>query len=72
MYKKALLATFALLTSFLLTDLMAGPVSPPTGGGPGNPGCAIPPCVPIDGGLSILIVAGAALGGKKLHDHLKG
>lgn len=44
---------------------------PPGGGGGGAPGCALPPCVPIDGGLSILMAAGAALGGKKLYDQFK-
>ena len=38
-------------------------------GGGGGPPCWPPPCnIPIDGGLSILIAAGAALGGKKLFD----
>ena len=40
-----------------------GPIGPPTG----PPPCWPPPCtIPIDGGISILIAAGAALGGKKL------
>lgn len=33
--------------------------------GPGDPPCWPPPCIPIDGGLSLLIGAGALLGGKK-------
>jgi hypothetical protein len=33
--------------------------------GPGGPPCWPPPCIPIDGGLSLLIGAGALLGGKK-------
>ena len=37
-----------------------GPGDP--GGDPDNPG------IPLDGGLSILIAAGAAYGGKKLYD----
>jgi len=45
-----------------------GPGGPP-GGGP--PPCWPPPCVPIDGGLGVLIVAGIALGGKKLYDYHK-
>lgn len=39
-------------------ELMAQPL-----GGP--PPCWPPPCIPIDGGLSALIAAGALLGGKK-------
>lgn len=39
--------------------------APPAGGG--APGCWPPPCtVPIDGGITFLIAAGAALGAKKL------
>ena len=37
-------------------------------GGPGGPGCWPPPCVPIDGGLSFLLIAGAAYGGKKMYE----
>lgn len=40
---------------------------PPAGG----PGCWPPPCVPIDGGISFLIIAGAVYGGKKLYDKSK-
>jgi hypothetical protein len=39
---------------------------PPVGGG--NPQCWPPPCIPIDGGMSFLIAAGLAFGGKKLMD----
>lgn len=44
----------------------AGPPGPPGGGG--GPGCWPPPCVPIDGGISFLLLAGAAYGGKKVFD----
>jgi len=46
----------------------AGPPGPPGGGGP--PGGCWPPstCIPIDGGLSFLLLAGAAYGGKKVYD----
>jgi hypothetical protein len=48
--------------------LLAAPVfaapAPPTGT---SPSCWPPPCVPIDGGISFLIVAGAAYGAKKLY-----
>lgn len=36
---------------------------PPPGGGPG---CWPPPCVPIDGGIGLLIAAGVAYGAKKI------
>ena len=42
------------------------PTAPPTGGGPP---CWDPECIPIDGGVGFLIVAGAALGAKKIYDH---
>ena len=40
------------------------PPSDPSSGGGGNPG---PVGAPIDGGLGILLVMGAAYGGKKLY-----
>ena len=42
----------------------AGPPPPP----PPTPGCWPPPCIPIDGGISLLIAAGAIYGGKKLYN----
>jgi hypothetical protein len=45
----------------------AAPPPPSTGG----PGCWPPPCVPIDGGISFLIAAGAAYGVKKIRDSRK-
>jgi hypothetical protein len=42
--------------------LMAQPL-----GGP--PPCWPPPCIPIDGGLSALIAAGALYGAKRVHDN---
>ena len=44
------------------------------GGNPFDPGdfpCFPPPCIPIDGGLTFLIAAGAAMAGKKLYDKSK-
>ncbi len=47
------------------------PPQPPGGGtGSGGP-CWPPPCIPIDGGISLLIAAGAIYGGKKLYDARK-
>ncbi|MDA0714216.1 MAG: hypothetical protein O3B83_03030 [Bacteroidetes bacterium] len=45
----------------------AGP--PLTGPGPG--GCFPPPCIPVDGGLSLLIAAGIGIAGKKAYDFSK-
>jgi len=50
------------------------PGGPPPGGGGATgstPPCWEPACVPIDGGISLLIAAGALLGGRKLYGHLK-
>ena len=43
------------------------------GMGQGKPcGGPFPPCpVPLDGGVSLLIIAGAALGSKKIYDRTK-
>jgi hypothetical protein len=51
----------------LLLVLVAGSMGmvmaqPPIGGAPP---CWPPPCIPIDGGLGLLIAAGALLGGKQ-------
>ena len=45
---------------------IAAPPPPPSGNG-GAPDCWPPPCVPIDGGISLLIAAGAIYGGRKLY-----
>jgi len=59
--------TFVLLgISFAYAQL--APPPPPPGGGPS---CWPPPCVPIDGGISLLIAAGAIYGGKKLYNKNK-
>lgn len=47
------------------------PPPPPPPGGGDVPGCWPPPCVPIDGGISLLIAAGAIYGGKKLYSKQK-
>lgn len=47
--------------------LLSAPPPPPSV----NPPCWPPPCIPIDGGISALIVAGAAYGAKKLYDKKK-
>jgi len=51
-----------------IAALSYGQAGPPlTGPGPG--GCFPPPCIPIDGGLSLLIAAGVGFAGKKAYDH---
>lgn len=57
-----LLLTVIVLLVPIAGALMAQP------GPPGGPPCWPPPCIPIDGGLSLLIGAGALLGGKKAMD----
>ncbi len=47
--------------------LHAAPPPPPGG----SPACWPPPCIPIDGGLSFLVAAGAAYGAKKIYDSRK-
>lgn len=44
---------------------------PPGGANGATPPCWDPSCVPVDGGVSILIAAGVALGGKKIYDSYK-
>ena len=60
------LATGALLLVGTIAEAQfpGGGTTPPGG----TPGCWPPPCVPIDGGLGLLIAAGVAYGGKKLFD----
>ena len=50
--------TLALSVAPFAMSVMAQPV-----GGP--PPCWPPPCIPIDGGVSALMVAGVILGGRK-------
>ena len=61
-----------LLAVFFISNLelfASGPPGPPGGGG-GPPGGCWPPsaCIPIDGGISFLLLAGFAYGGKKAYD----
>lgn len=59
---KKLLYIFVILSLGFSTDLIA---QPPLPGGGGNPK---PEGVPIDGGISLLLAAGVAYGGKKVYD----
>lgn len=58
--KKAGFLVITLLLSGVLTTVSAQPP---------NPGDD--PDIPLDGGLSLLLAAGAALGGKKVYDMRK-
>lgn len=62
-------AKFILSAVFIIgfSSLCLAAPPPPSGG----PGCWPPPCVPIDGGISLLIAAGALYGGKTLYDKRK-
>lgn len=63
-FKLILIISLVLLRSQIL---LSAPPPPPAG----NPGCWPPPCVPIDGGISLLIAAGVGYGAKKLVDSRK-
>lgn len=65
---------FAGILSIISLTANAQPAGGPPPGGPSggnNPPCWPPPCVPVDGGISILIALGAAYGSKKAYDHFK-
>lgn len=68
-YSKHFIFTFLFfaVVSIFNSVFAGGPPGPPGGGGGGAP-CWPPPCVPIDGGISFLLVAGAIYGGKKIND----
>lgn len=65
--KKTLFTFLILLVCSYYSNLNAQPPGPGGGNNP-KPGCDNPPCVPIDGGISFLLLAGAALGSKKMYD----
>lgn len=58
-----------LLFLFIGVDYALNAAPPPPPGG--SPACWPPPCIPIDGGLSFLVAAGAAYGAKKIYDSRK-
>lgn len=60
---------FSLMLMFSLAPFVSYAQPPnPGGGGNNDPNCYPPPCVPIDGGLSWLLIAGTVYGGKKMYD----
>ncbi len=74
--KKFVLATLLTLGLMLSNSgLFAQPPGGPPPGGGGTTGttppCWEPECIPIDGGIGLLIAAGALLGGRKLYGQLK-
>ncbi|MFB1022657.1 MAG: hypothetical protein QMC40_07855 [Vicingaceae bacterium] len=65
---KQVIVVFGLLLAMCNSnELLAQPPPPGGGGGDSGPNCFPPPCVPIDGGLSWLLIAGTVYGGKKLY-----
>ena len=63
---KKILITFCFIVLASFTHSLKA--QPPDPGGGGTPSCFPAPCVPIDGGISLLLLAGAAYGGKKAFD----
>jgi len=60
MAKRIVFLVVTLLLSGVLTTAISAPPDP-----------EVEPDIPLDGGLSLLLVAGAALGGKKVYDMRK-
>jgi hypothetical protein len=56
------------LLAFVTVSFAAVPPPPPPSSGPP---CWPPPCIPIDGGITLLMAAGAAFGAKKIYDSRK-
>lgn len=64
---------FILLFIFVasISSVCVAQLPPPPPPPEDEPGCWPPPCIPIDGGISLLIAAGAIYGGKKLYSKQK-
>lgn len=67
---KRFLLLFIFIFGIVALSRALPPPPPPPGGGD-EPGCWPPPCIPIDGGISLLIAAGAVYGGRKLYSKQK-
>lgn len=68
-YRSILVCTGVLFNVALWAQPAVG-VPPGGGGSTGTtPPCWQPECIPVDGGIGFLIVAGAALGAKKIYNH---
>lgn len=64
-----LLSIILTIILIFMSILALGQGGPPVG--PGGPPCWPPPCVPIDGGISILVAIGAFFGSKSFYNFLK-
>ena len=62
---KTVKVLFTAIFVFAASIIFAAPSPPPT---TGSPSCWPPPCIPIDNGVILLVVAGALFGAKKLYD----
>lgn len=65
--KKTAFYSVLIMVVLCSQHLFAAPPPPPAAAPP----CWPPPCIPVDGGISFLIAAGAAYGAKKLYDRKK-
>jgi len=69
--KKYIIPLIIIVLVVFIPSIMFGqPFDPPGGTGGGGP-ITDPAGVPIDGGLSLLVAAGAGYIGKKYYDHKK-
>lgn len=77
---KKILVVVAVCLTTAVTNAMPGPPggappagsppagAPPTGSPPaGGPPCWSPPCIPIDGGIGLLLAAGAFIGVRRIY-----
>lgn len=69
MSKRFLLLFIFVFGIVTLSRALPPPPPPPDGGD--EPGCWPPPCIPVDGGISLLIAAGVVYGGRKLYSKQK-
>jgi hypothetical protein len=72
---KKLLLILVISVTTAMAHAMPGPTaggppggSPPVGSPPaGGPPCWSPPCIPIDGGIGLLLAAGAFIGVRRIY-----
>lgn len=70
-----LFSVIAVIIFSLTANALPGPTAggppggaPPTGSAPaGGPPCWSPPCIPIDGGIGLLLAAGAFVGVRRIY-----
>lgn len=68
--KHLVVKSILVLIAVMAVSVVYAQTGPPAAG-PGPGGCFPPPCVPIDGGISLLVAAGIGLASKKAYDHHK-